>query len=105
MKKLLSFIAFAVLPLTVSAQEQFSVFFDTNKHELTKTQQERLGEWIAANKTSKILAINGYTDEDGSIGMNDTLAQRRVTQVFGIVKGKVSTREDFKTRSFGKLHQ
>ncbi|MCW4470567.1 OmpA family protein [Flavobacterium sp. MFBS3-15] len=105
MKKLFLFIAFTLLPLATSAQEQFSIFFDTNKHELTKIQQDRLAEWIAANKTSKILAINGYTDEDGSIGLNDTLAQRRVTHVFGMVKGKVNTREDFKTRSFGKLHK
>ncbi len=104
MKKLLSFVILFLLPLTLAAQEQFSVYFETNKHELTKAQQDRLTEWIAANKTSKILAINGYTDEDGSIGLNDSLAQRRVTHVFGSVKGKVNTREDFKTHSFGKLH-
>ncbi|WP_294821652.1 OmpA family protein [uncultured Flavobacterium sp.] len=105
MKKLLSLFLVALLPLAVAAQEQFSVYFDTNRHELTQAQQDQLAGWITANKTSKILAINGYTDEDGSIGLNDTLAQRRVTHVFGMVKGKVNTRADFKTRSFGKLHK
>lgn len=105
MKKLLSFAVLFLFPLALAAQEQFSVYFDTNKHELTKIQQDRLTEWMAANKTSKILAINGYTDEDGSIGLNDSLAQRRVNFVFGIVKGKVNTRGDFKTHSFGKLHK
>lgn len=105
MKKLFSFLVLFLLPFTLAAQEQFSVYFDTNKHELTKVQQDRLTEWMAANKTSKILAINGYTDEDGSIGLNDSLAQRRVSHVFAQVKGKVNTREDFKTHSFGKLHK
>lgn len=105
MKKLLSFAILFLLPLTLAAQEQFSVYFETNKHELTKVQQERLSEWMTANKSSKILAINGYTDEDGSIGLNDSLAQRRVLTVFSQIKGKVNTREDFRTRSFGKLHK
>lgn len=87
------------------AQEQFSVYFETNKHQLTTAEQARLREWIASNKTSKILAINGYTDEDGSIGLNDTLAQRRVSVVYNIIRGNVKIREDFKTRSFGKLHK
>ncbi|AWH85568.1 cell envelope biogenesis protein OmpA [Flavobacterium album] len=105
MKKLFSFALLFLLPLTLAAQEQFSVYFDTNKDDLTKAQQQRLTEWIAANKGSKILAINGYTDEDGSIGLNDSLAQRRVLTVFAQTKGKVNTREDFRTRSFGKLHK
>jgi len=105
MKKLLSFLIFALLPITMAAQEQFSIYFDTNKYELSKEQQKRLNVWIFANKTSKILAINGYTDEDGTIGLNDTLAQHRVSEVFSQIKGKVNIREDFKTRSFGKLHK
>lgn len=87
------------------AQEQFSVYFETNKHELSSTEQARLREWMASNKTSKILAINGYTDEDGSVGLNDTLAQRRVSFVYDIVKDNMKIRQDFKTRSFGKLHK
>ena len=104
MKKLIFAIA-CLISLTASAQEQFSVFFDSNKHELKKAEQDRLNTWIGQNQTSKILAINGYTDEDGSIGLNDTLAQRRVNHIFNLVKAKVKAREDFKTRSFGKLHK
>jgi outer membrane protein OmpA-like peptidoglycan-associated protein len=105
MKKLIIFLIFSLPTLTLSAQEQFSVYFDSNKHELKKSEQDRLNAWIAANKTSKVLAINGYTDEDGTVGLNDTLAQRRVTFVYNQLKGKVKAREDFKTRSFGELHQ
>lgn len=106
MKKLFSVLIFSLLfTLVAQAQEQFSLYFDTNKYELKKGEDKRLESWLVANKTSKILAINGYTDEDGTIGMNDTLAQRRVSHVFGLIKNKVKIREDFKTRSFGKLHK
>lgn len=106
MKKLFTVVLFSLFfGITATAQEQFSLYFDTNKYELKKDEDKRLESWLAANKTSKILAINGYTDEDGSIGMNDTLAQRRVSEVFGLIQGKVKIREDFKTRSFGKLHK
>ncbi len=86
----------------VKAQEQFTVFFDSNKFEVTKTESKRLQDWILANKDSKIVAINGYTDEDGTNGFNDTLSKRRVDFIFNQIKNQVKIREDFKTRSFGE---
>ena len=90
---------------TVSAQEQFSLFFDSNKADLTKAESARLSQWAINNPKIKIVAINGYTDEDGTSGFNDTLAQKRVSHVFSHITGKVKIREDFKTRSFGELHK
>lgn len=87
------------------SQEQFSVYFDTNKFNLKTIEQDRLNQWIKENPKVKILAINGYTDEDGTIGLNDTLSLRRVQTVFKSISDKVAIRDDFKTRSFGKLHQ
>lgn len=57
---------------------------------------------VLQHSKDKIVAINGYTDEDGSSGYNDTLAKKRVNHVFAIVKEKVPFREDFKSRSFGE---
>ncbi len=106
MKKLFTVVIFSLFfSIAAQAQEQFSLYFDTNKYELKNGEDKRLESWLAANTASKILAINGYTDEDGTIGMNDTLSQRRVSHVFGLIKDKVKIREDFKTRSFGKLHK
>jgi hypothetical protein len=104
MKKILSLAALLCLPLLLQAQEQFSVYFDSNKYELKKSEADKLQEWMIANKESKILAINGYTDEDGTTGYNDSLAQRRVSYVFNLVKDKVKARDDFRTRSFGEQH-
>jgi outer membrane protein OmpA-like peptidoglycan-associated protein len=86
-------------------QEQFSVYFDSNKHNIKKTEILALNQWMAANKDVKIVAINGFCDEDGSIGLNDTLANKRVKEVYKIVSEKINIRADFKSRSFGKLHQ
>ncbi|RAR70854.1 OmpA family protein [Flavobacterium aciduliphilum] len=105
--KALFFSFFFCVSLTcVRAQEQFSVFFDSNKFETNAAESQKLQDWIAANSSVKIVAINGYTDDDGTNGFNDTLAQKRVHFIFNKVKDKIKTREDFKTRSFGEnFHQ
>lgn len=88
--------------LNTIAQEQFVVYFNSDKHELTNAEKKKLNDWMIQHTKDKIVAINGYTDEDGSSGYNDTLAKKRVNHVFEIVKEKVPFREDFKSRSFGE---
>ncbi|HRE76931.1 MAG TPA: OmpA family protein [Flavobacterium sp.] len=105
MKSVIFSILFLVSLQFVSGQEQSSYYFDTNKFELKNSEIQKLNEWISKNEEVKIVAINGYTDEDGTIGFNDTLAQKRVDFIYQFVKDKVKIRDDFKTRSFGKLHK
>ena len=88
--------------LNAFAQEQFALYFNSDKFELTKAENKKLNDWMVLHKKDKIVAINGYTDEDGSSGYNDSLAKKRVNHVFDIVKEKVPFREDFKSRSFGE---
>ena len=102
MKPTFVFLLFLFFATPFYAQEQFALYFDSNKFDLTPKEQARLNTWITANKNNKIVAINGYTDEDGTNGFNDTLAQKRVNTIFTIVKPQIKTREDFKTRSFGE---
>lgn len=94
-----------VISEAVLSQEQFSVFFDSDKFELKSAEQNRLEEWIAKNQGVKVVGIHGFTDEDGTSGYNDTLAKRRINTIFKAINGKIKLREDFKTRSFGELHQ
>lgn len=84
------------------AQEKFTVYFESNKFELNTKETTKLNTWIAENKSNKIVAIHGFTDEDGTNGFNDTLAQKRVSYIYNTVRTQVKTREDFKTRSFGE---
>ena len=89
---------------SVFSQEQFSIYFDSNKSDLKKSEMLKLNTWILANKEVKIVGVHGFCDEDGSNGYNDTLAKNRINYVFEKVKDKIKFREDFKTRSFGELH-
>ena len=84
------------------AQERFDLYFDSNKFELSKIESKKLQDWISLNKEVKIVAINGYTDKDGSTTFNDTLAKNRVNYILNQIKNKVKIREDFKSRSFGE---
>ena len=87
---------------TINGQEQFTVYFDSNKFDLTTKENQSLNNWISENKNNKIVAIHGFTDEVGTTGFNDTLAQKRVDFIFQNVKNQIKIREDFKTRSFGE---
>lgn len=102
--KLFLSILFCFSLTIVFSQEQFSVFFDSNKSELKKTEISKLNKWIITNKEVKIVGVYGFCDEDGTTGFNDTLAKKRIDFVFNKIKNKVKIREDFKTRNFGELH-
>jgi outer membrane protein OmpA-like peptidoglycan-associated protein len=91
--------------LSLHAQEQFSVYFNSDKFELTPTEKKSLYTWMNQNKTSKVIGVYGFCDEDGSTQYNDTLASKRINHVFQIINKEVKIREDFKTRSFGELHE
>jgi outer membrane protein OmpA-like peptidoglycan-associated protein len=87
------------------SQEKFSLFFESNQHQLNLKETERLNQFLNQNKESKILSINGFTDEDGSVEYNDTLSMKRVNTVFELIQNKIAIREDFKKEHFGKLHE
>ena len=103
MKKIFGLFLFFLIS-NVFSQEQFSVYFDSDKFELKKKETEKLNQWLDNNKESKIVGVYGFCDEDGSTGYNDTLAQKRIDDIFNKIKDKVKIREDFKTRNFGELH-
>ena len=88
----------------IFSQEQFSVFFDSNKFDLKKSEIVRLNKWLLYNKESKIVGVYGYCDEDGTEIFNDSLAKKRIETVFKLIKTKIKFRADFKTRNFGELN-
>lgn len=101
-KSYLFFILFFFASQFAKAQEQFSVYFETNKFSLVSAETESLKKWITANPKVKIVAINGFTDKDGSNALNDTLSQKRVAFIYDYIVNKVAIRSDFKSRSFGE---
>lgn len=102
MRKILLNTLFLILFQFVEGQEQFTVFFESTKSTVTKTENQKLQNWIVTHKDVKIIAIHGFTDEDGSTSFNDSLAKKRVAFIFSQIKDKIKIREDFKTISFGE---
>lgn len=86
------------------SQEQFSIYFESNQSILTSKESKSLENWLENNKTSKIIGAYGFCDEDGSVAYNEVLASKRVDCIYAIIKDKIKVRDDFKTRTFGKLH-
>ena len=102
MKNIFLFSFFLLISQFAKAQEKFTLYFESNKFELNFKETTKLNTWISENKNNKIVAIYGFTDEDGTNGFNDTLAQKRVSFIYNTVRTQIKTREDFKTRSFGE---
>jgi hypothetical protein len=63
--------------------ENTSVFFSSDRHELTRESRENLDAFIAANPIQQgcSFRIYGYTDSDGSEDYNKDLAARRCESV------------------------
>jgi outer membrane protein OmpA-like peptidoglycan-associated protein len=96
---------FLFLTLLGFSQQTFSVYFDTNKFDLTSQEIKRLQVWMNHNSNSKILSMEGFTDEVGSISYNDTLSLKRVAYIYNQVHNKLAVRADFKSNGFGELQQ
>ncbi len=104
MKTLFQLLFLLTMGFSAKAQEQFSIFFESNKFDLTSKEKLNLENWVTNNSKVKIVGIYGFCDEDGSNGYNDTLAKNRINAIYNLIKNKVKIRDDFKTRSFGELH-
>ena len=101
MKFIFTFLVLLFFAFPLYAQEKFTVYFDSNKFELTPKETAKLNTWIAENKSSKIVSIYGFTDEDGTNGFNDTLAQKRVNFIYkASSKPNYTTFKDLKDNSY-----
>lgn len=100
--KALLLILFLLISKLCFSQEKLDVFFESNKFELSTKEDKLLEAWILLNKNSKIIAINGFTDEDGDAKFNDSLSQKRVLQIFKKIQNKIKIRDDYKSISFGE---
>lgn len=87
MKRACLFMAFAATHLPVHAQqtvtEHFSVYFDTDKSDLTADSRKQLSAFLSHIDTldGAHLTISGHTDARASREYNDRLSQRRVSSV------------------------
>lgn len=89
-----------LLPSIFLGQNKFTVYFDSDSHQLKHTELIRLDDFLK-NKDLKITKVIGYCDYRASNGYNDTLAWNRANFVNGIID-KVTRQQQVVIESKGK---
>ena len=81
-------------------QKKFTVYFETNSHQLSTIELNRL-DVLLKNKELKFTKLIGYCDFRASNGYNDTLAFNRANFVQGIIE-KVTNQKQIAIESKGE---
>lgn len=85
------------------AQEKLSVYFDFDKHELNETAVKKINSWIAEGKDYQVTKLYGFCDWKGTNSYNDTLALKRVNEVYNfLVASEIDVIKDIEIRGFGE---
>ena len=101
MKKYLGL--FLLLSSISFGQSKFTVYFDTDSHQLKLSELNRLDGFLK-NKDLKFTKVIGYCDYRASNGYNDTLALKRANFVFGIIE-KVTNQKKLVIESKGEIFE
>ena len=95
---LLMLISFATF-----SQEKVTIYFDFDKSELNDFAVKKLNSWIAEGKNYEVTKLFGFCDWKGTNSYNDTLAMKRVLQVYEFLKAsKINVQKDIEIRGFGE---
>ena len=98
MKKYLGL--FLLLSSIAFGQNKFTVYFDTDSHQLQLSELNRLDNFLK-NKDIKFTKVIGYCDYRASNGYNDTLALKRANFVSGIIE-KVTNQKQIVVENKGE---
>jgi outer membrane protein OmpA-like peptidoglycan-associated protein len=82
-------ILFSFIATSFYAQKTFTVYFDTNSHQLSLSELNRLDKNFK-NKNVDILTITGFCDDRATNGHNDSLAENRAKFVGNLLKKLVN---------------
>jgi outer membrane protein OmpA-like peptidoglycan-associated protein len=90
MKKTILLIAIIVVSVIAKAQTKTIIHFDSNKKELNKSSIHLLDSLANFIKTASNyeISINGYCDNTGNDANNQTLSERRATELLTYFKNK-----------------
>ena len=101
MKKLF-YIVF-LISCSIHSQEKLNVYFDFDKSELNGDAVRKINSWIAEGKEYQVVKLYGFCDWKGTNEYNDTLALKRVNEVYDfLLKSKIDVKNDIEIRGFGK---
>ena len=93
-------LCFFLLSTVAFSQTKFTVYFDTDSHQLTQKELNRLDVFLK-NKDLKFIKIIGFCDYRATNGYNDTLALNRANYVYHIIE-KVTNQNQIEIESKGE---
>lgn len=93
-------LCFFLLSTVAFSQSKFTVYFDTDSHQLTQKELNRLDVFLK-NKDLKFIKIIGFCDYRATNGYNDTLALNRANYVYHIIE-KVTNQKQIEIESKGE---
>lgn len=82
-------ILFSFIATSFYAQKTFTVYFDTDSHQLSVSELKRLDEHFK-NKNIFIVSVTGYCDSRASTEHNDSLAENRAKFVGNLLEKLVN---------------
>lgn len=89
--------------IQLSAQEKLDVYFDFDKYDLNEAAVKKINSWIAEGKNYQVTKLYGFCDWKGTNVYNDTLALKRVNQVYSYLKASsIEVKNDIEIRGFGE---
>jgi outer membrane protein OmpA-like peptidoglycan-associated protein len=85
------------------AQEKLNVYFDFDKYNLNDEAVRKINSWIAEGKNYQVTKLYGFCDWKGTNTYNDTLALKRVNEVYNFLKeSDIEVKKDIEIRGFGE---
>lgn len=92
-----------IVSIPLAAQEKLNVYFDFDKHNLNEVAVKKINTWIAEGKNYEVTKLYGFCDWKGTNSYNDTLAAKRVNEVYRYLKeSDIKVKKDIEIRGFGE---
>lgn len=98
--KLISCIVFSFISSVFYAQKTFTVYFETDSHQLSLSELKRLDENFSG-KQVHVFSVTGFCDDRATNEHNDTLAENRAKFVGNLLK-KIVNASGYKVISKGE---
>lgn len=103
MKKCSFILLFLLNVSCVCAQDQLTVFFDFDKHNLNEKAGSQLQQWSQNNPKIEVTKIYGFCDWKGTNTYNDSLSLKRIYAVLEFLKQKnIKVIDGYEVRGFGE---
>lgn len=92
-----------VCPLYGINQEQFTVYFPTDKSYMLHSSKLKLKAMIDSEKIKKIVKIEGYTDSTASNEYNKELAEKRILDIkYYLIQNNIQLAENYSSNAIGE---